>query len=84
MQEVKYCTKCGKELPKDAVFCPNCGTNVQAGVAPPSETYWSSRQYRRVQRRQRRGDWWGAVTAFGFLIIIAATIVRFPDVFSRL
>lgn len=26
-----FCTKCGKELPDDARFCPNCGADLTAG-----------------------------------------------------
>lgn len=83
MQEVKYCTKCGRELPENAVFCPYCGVNIQSGVGAPSETFWHSRVYRR-ERRRRRGDWWGAVTALGFIVIIGATIINYPDVFTRI
>jgi uncharacterized RDD family membrane protein YckC len=24
-----YCSKCGKEVPKEATFCPNCGTPIE-------------------------------------------------------
>jgi len=34
-----YCKKCGKEIPEDATYCPECGSPVQA----PGE-----RQYRRA------------------------------------
>ncbi|MFQ5999273.1 MAG: RDD family protein [Candidatus Bathyarchaeia archaeon] len=27
-----YCTKCGKKLPEDAEFCPNCGASVRPEV----------------------------------------------------
>jgi len=27
-----FCSNCGKELPQSAIFCPNCGTSVQAGA----------------------------------------------------
>ena len=30
-----YCENCGKELPDDMLFCPSCGTRVQASPAPP-------------------------------------------------
>jgi len=26
---MRYCTKCGEELPEDAKFCPKCGTAVK-------------------------------------------------------
>lgn len=83
MQEIRHCTKCGKELPENAVFCPSCGANLQAGFVSPEER-WSYRRYRRERRRERRGDWWGVVTALGFLVIIGATIIRYPDVFTRI
>jgi predicted amidophosphoribosyltransferase len=35
------CSNCGEKLPKDAYFCPKCGTKaekgVEAGVAAPSD-----------------------------------------------
>ncbi|MHA2428996.1 MAG: zinc-ribbon domain-containing protein, partial [Candidatus Hermodarchaeia archaeon] len=27
-----YCERCGKEIPEDATYCPECGTPVQAPV----------------------------------------------------
>jgi len=33
-----YCTKCGREIPLGANFCPNCGSSVSAPlVAKPVE-----------------------------------------------
>jgi predicted amidophosphoribosyltransferase len=36
-----YCSKCGKKLPEDANFCPNCGVRTQkgfeAGAGYPTE-----------------------------------------------
>ena len=29
---MKYCTKCGRELTDDAVFCPACGCACNAGM----------------------------------------------------
>ena len=26
-----FCSKCGKELPEDAYFCPNCGVKTAKG-----------------------------------------------------
>lgn len=30
---MKYCTKCGAQLPDEALFCPHCGTKVEGPVA---------------------------------------------------
>ena len=27
-----YCSNCGEKLPKDALFCPKCGTKTTKGV----------------------------------------------------
>ncbi len=36
-----YCSNCGEKLPKDALFCPKCGTKTaigaKANVAAPSD-----------------------------------------------
>ena len=36
-----YCSNCGEKLPKDALFCPNCGVKTLKGsetnVAAPSD-----------------------------------------------
>ena len=29
-----FCTRCGKELPEGAAFCPGCGQGVKAEAAP--------------------------------------------------
>ena len=37
---MNYCSHCGKEIPEDAYFCPNCGTRAlkgaEANVGAPS------------------------------------------------
>jgi hypothetical protein len=73
---MKYCNNCGKEIPQGAVYCPECGRSVTY-VAPP-QTWWNWDRY------TRENDWWGLVTAFGFLVVIGLTIVAYPDVFSRI
>jgi hypothetical protein len=79
-----YCSRCGKELAPDAVFCHSCGAKV--GEVPPSVggTYrrWERNHRWRHEGRERNG-WWGAVSALGFLLIIGLTISQYPDVFAR-
>ncbi len=31
---MKYCQNCGKEIPENAHFCPECGAAVKAPVSP--------------------------------------------------
>lgn len=31
---MKYCQNCGKEIPENASFCPECGAAVKASVSP--------------------------------------------------
>ena len=33
-----FCTKCGKEIPDDSVFCPSCGAQVNASAPEAPET----------------------------------------------
>lgn len=33
-----YCSNCGKEIPKDASFCPKCGTKVVTDETIPTAT----------------------------------------------
>ena len=40
--------------------------------------------WRHERRHAPRDDWWGAVSAIGFFVIIGITIFTFPDVFSRI
>ncbi len=30
-----FCPKCGKEIPEDATFCPNCGSTQRTAPLPP-------------------------------------------------
>lgn len=39
--EIKFCFSCGKEVPEDSSFCPNCGIHISASVherQPKKET----------------------------------------------
>lgn len=77
-----YCSKCGKELTEGADYCVHCGTRVGGS----SFDWRRERDWERHWRHERRekDGWWGAVTAFGFLIILGLTISRYPDVFTLL
>jgi hypothetical protein len=76
---MRYCNNCGKEIPQDAVYCPECGSSIAVGASP--RTWWNRNSER--NRYGRENDWWGLVTAIGFLVIIGLTIAAYPDVFSR-
>lgn len=43
-----YCTKCGKELEKDAKFCVNCGTPVNGETKEKTEEKKEVKQERPV------------------------------------
>jgi len=30
MEDVKYCTKCGEQMPIDAIYCQKCGYKVKS------------------------------------------------------
>ena len=35
---MEYCSNCGEKLPKDANFCPRCGTKTMKGVETNAPT----------------------------------------------
>jgi TM2 domain-containing membrane protein YozV len=37
MTRLPFCSKCGKETPEDAVFCPGCGVPVEDQVGGPGQ-----------------------------------------------
>ncbi|MGD0478349.1 MAG: zinc ribbon domain-containing protein [Nitrososphaerales archaeon] len=80
-----FCSKCGKELAPDAAFCHSCGAKV--GEAPPfvggMHRGWERNHRWRREGRERNGRW-GALSVFGFLLIIGLTISRYPDVFAKM
>jgi len=80
MERLDRCEKCGSEIPHDATYCPSCGSKI---TFTQSRSGWNWGWNRPVYHR-RENDWWGLVTAAGFLIIIGLTIVSYPDVFNRI
>lgn len=35
-----YCSKCGKEVPEDAYFCPSCGVRTKRGAEAGVSSPW--------------------------------------------
>ncbi|MGI0085856.1 MAG: RDD family protein, partial [Nitrososphaerales archaeon] len=75
-----YCAKCGREIPYDAVYCPNCGAQTRATSRPPPTTEFD----RLTQDRALQEHWFGRVVAFiidsvifgiAFAIIVILVII---------
>jgi uncharacterized RDD family membrane protein YckC len=64
-----FCARCGKELPADATFCPNCGAPVSGGVAATSAPVTG---FDALTKDQRAQEYW--VERF-FAFVIDAIIV---------
>lgn len=39
MEEYRFCTRCGAELPEGASFCPECGSPIGQSAAPDPAPY---------------------------------------------
>lgn len=39
MEEYRFCTRCGAELPEGASFCPECGSPLGQGAVPNPGSY---------------------------------------------
>lgn len=76
-----YCAKCGKELDKDATFCPKCGTAVGAEERVDSEARYvaKKRQEACFGPPGSGGGLWGAIS-FG-VFIMGLGILWFLDWF---
>jgi hypothetical protein len=78
-----FCSNCGKQLTEGADYCIYCGSRV--GGASHYGGRWDRDWERRWRHdRRERDGWWGAVSAFGFLIVVGLTISTYPNVFSLL
>ena len=61
---MKYCTNCGKEIPENAMFCPDCGA-ASLEYQPTDETGMSTMAAPSIKQgpfsfsgRARRRDYW--------------------------
>jgi hypothetical protein len=69
---MKFCRKCGAELPGDALFCSKCGMAVSAAPPPPPPAASAPRSTANAASKQeRRGAWWIAPAAVVGLVILA-------------
>lgn len=73
-----YCSKCGAELGKDAIFCPKCGTPVGAEgrVRPGPRRAEEKKQEACFGPPGSGGGMWGAIS-FGVFIIGLAILWLF-------
>lgn len=62
-----YCKNCGKEIPRQAAFCPHCG----AKNTPHANTQTTAAPTGTPPRRHRR--WW--LVVLSVLIVLAAGAV---------
>ena len=78
MQRLDHCSNCGSEVPGEAVFCPNCGFRVTHSAFPKVD--WD----RHPRHIHRENDWWGLVSAAGFLVVVGLTVIAYPDALGRI
>ena len=48
--EIKYCRKCGTQVPKDSMFCPNCGYEFPVTAASQPDTESKPRYCRQCRK----------------------------------
>ena len=72
---MKYCTNCGKEIPENAMFCPDCGA-ASLEYQPTDETGMSTMAAPSIKQgpfsfsgRARRRDFWLVQLAFSLLVV---------------
>ena len=83
---VKYCPKCGKELPVDAVFCDRCGQKMDESASPFAGR-WKHKYKRRSEQFEisdRGSDYLDGVGFGVFLIAIAWVYLQYPWVWSEI
>ena len=72
---MKYCTNCGKEIPENAMFCPDCGA-ASLEYQPTDETGMSTMAAPSIKQgpfsfsgRARRRDFWLVQLAFSLFVV---------------
>ncbi len=71
-----FCGNCGKKLPDDAAFCPECGAKAQKLDAPISEEKNIPAIPEKAQQK-KQGKLKSILSGIGSLIIIVAVIYSF-------
>ena len=70
---MKYCTKCGKELFDEAVYCPGCGCAVAA--APSASNCTDSLLTKLSERIKINGIIWIVVAVLQIIIGLSGTLL---------
>ncbi len=60
---MKYCTHCGKQIPDDAIICPECGYNQQTVHNQPQQGYYTAPT-----------DTYSPMSIVGFVLSFVATL----------
>ena len=83
-----YCSRCGKEIPGDARYCPGCGSRQEMGVVPADRIHQKElsdpEKLKTAHRRGRRlGNFLVTVTALLILFAMDGKVPNAGDYVSR-
>ncbi len=68
-----FCRKCGKEIPGDSDFCPNCG--AKASWTGSTESISPEEAAKKAAERRKKKTITAAVISVGAVIVIAVVII---------
>ena len=68
-----FCRKCGKEIPADSDFCPNCG--AKASWTGSTESISPEEAAKRVAERRKEKTLVTATVIAGVLVVVAAIVI---------
>jgi uncharacterized RDD family membrane protein YckC len=78
-----YCSRCGKQAPEGAAFCPSCGASLQAGPTPQAQATAPRSGFDALTKDRTAQDYWfrrliafviDAVIVFGIIGVIVAAV----------